>query len=592
MKPTMAVLCKKIKREFVVVFSFFSLFLLTLLIPKHISRAAGLPAFPEAQGFGSQTIGGRGGRVIKVTNLNDSGSGSLREALETSGPRIVVFDVSGTIELSSKPIKIKNGYLTVAGQTAPGAGIQVVGGIRIDGRNDTVNNIILRYLRIRSDDYGCISGSESSGDCDSGSSDTLEFNGEINNVIIDHCSMSWATDENVSFYTDGDISKNMNNIIFQWNIFAEGDRDSTHPKSSDSWGSHSMGLLMGARSFDQLIGNISVHHNLFIHNDRRNPLISYGADPSTSSTQGVFRVINNVIYNWGSDASHMRAKHGGVIRVHYINNYYRYGPDSKNRNVISCNGISEEHYGICELYLSGNLFQDKLGALSTVEAHLTNYSGGNMRVMLLESTPSLNDSVNINSAEDALDKVTNHSGANLPPSSLLSRNQYTRDLVDERLINELKTATGKIGIDNDNVRRYPNIISAETPLDSDNDGMPNVWETTKGLNPNQDDSKQDRDSDGYTNIEEYINSLIDQNTQFPTSLPLSCTPPRHFGNALRANGACDNDINMSDYATWFREFFNNETTLYADFNQDNVVNRDDLPQWINKCYETGYGCTL
>jgi hypothetical protein len=482
-----------------------------------VLQAVSIPAFPGAEGFGSQTIGGRGGRVIKVTNLNNRGPGSLREAMQASGPRIVVFDVSGTITLD-KRIDVVHSYLTVAGQTSPGQGIQIKGRIRL--RND-VHNIVLRYLRIRSEDPGCPDPNDVN-NCPSQSSDSLEFNGEINNVIVDHCSIAWATDESFSFYNKANNGKDIRNVTISWNIIAEGEKYPSYMQDT-SGSNHSMGLLMSGRSFNERIENISIHHNLFIHNDRRNPLIGGGASPSSRAGEGVFRVINNVIYN-GRLASGMRPKYGGIVRVDYINNYYRKGPNSGGLSSIHCEGAGAKHRGICEIYHSGNIVQNKLSSsISDVIPRLYSVLEAN-EVLNEIPNPHLNDGVTIVSAQQALAQVIKEVGVMLPAQTSLERNIDTRDSVDTRLIRELETATGRVGIDSDSVRRYSYIPSVEPPVDSDNDGMPDVWEIERGLNPGVDDSAGDRDGDGSTNIEEYINGLVSRPAG-PTSTPTPTPTP-------------------------------------------------------------------
>ena len=232
-----------------------------LTFPKQVS--AYLPSFPGAEGYGAVSIGGRGGRVIKVTNLNDSGAGSLREALTASGPRIVIFTVSGTITLNSN-INITNPYLTVAGQTAPGEGITIKhADIRV-----LTDDVIIRYLRVRN----------GPGDTnpDDGNRDNISVN-TANRVIIDHCSVSWSTNENTNVYNSHDIT-------FQWNLIGEGLYSSTHPD-----GIHGHAMLVYRTNTIDGTTNLSVHHNLMAHNFFRNPEVQTG-EP--------FEYVNNVVYNY------------------------------------------------------------------------------------------------------------------------------------------------------------------------------------------------------------------------------------------------------------------------------------------------------
>ncbi|MBU4431271.1 hypothetical protein KKB16_04170 [Patescibacteria group bacterium] len=569
--------------------SFLFLFFLILnffLFTNHkaVFSASNIPSFPGAQGFGSQTIGGRGGRVIKVTNLNGSGSGSLKEAIEASGPRIVIFDVSGIIDLNYDSIKIKNPYLTIAGQTAPGGGILIKGRIKLVDTHD----IVLRYLKIYSEDPGAPKAD---------SSNSIEFNGEINNVVVDHCSIAWATDENITFYNDAGNGKDIRNVVFQWNLIAEGDRDSTHSESQRDWGSHSCGALLSTRSFDEVIENISLHHNLFAHNNSRNPLVAQGASTVSSAEKGVFRFINNVIYN--SSGVTLAVQENGALRMDIIGNYFRLGPNTdtsyfRNSFIASCEAHHSGVEGDCYVYSKGNLIQNNgLGATSPAGAKVVSSNGADPRLTLL-SLPLLDDGVTIESSENALKNIINFVGANLPPSSLLSRNKYTRDSIEQRIINELKTATGTVGIDKDNIRRYPSLHSAIPPTDTDHDGMPDTWERQSNLNPESNDSALDRNNDGYTNIEEYINSLTsDFNISTPTSTSssscpvCSSSPPKSTGNAN-----CDTSINISDFAIWKTEYLqyrqtNQSSNNYnSDFNCDSQVTISDFAIWKTNYLES------
>src|SRR5699024_8447183 len=276
-------------------------------------------AFTSAEGFGQDATGGRGGKVIYVTNLNDSGEGSLRAAIETFGPRMILFKVSGTIALESN-LQINSGDVTVAGQTAPGDGITL--------RNYSVqinaDNIILRFLRFRMGDKAKHQG------------DALESRFH-KNIIIDHCSMSWATDETVTFYAN-------ENTTIQWSIIAESLRNSVHEK-----GAHGYGGIWGGR-------NASFHHNLLAHHDSRNPRLGERADKAFALTDLVdFR--NNVIYNW-----HGNSTYGGeAMNVNIVNNYYKPGPatpDSKDNRIISIDkdlNENSEVYNIWgKFYIEGN----------------------------------------------------------------------------------------------------------------------------------------------------------------------------------------------------------------------------------------------
>src|SRR5215471_8426758 len=253
--------------------------------------ALDIPAFPGAEGFGARTPGGRGGKVIAVTNLNDSGPGSFRAACEAEGCRIIVFRVGGIIDLKSE-LDVKEPYLTVAAQTAPGDGIC----LRSFNFLVSTHDVIVRYLRSRP---GISSGKEV---------DAMGVGSGGHNVIFDHCSATWAIDENLS--PSGSIS----NITVQWCIISEALNHSIHHK-----GPHGYGSLVRA------VGGVSLHHNLWAHNAARNPRLgdNYGAPPWPT-----FDVRNNVIYDYGGIASGMTGDH---LSANYVGNYIRPGPSSDTK---------------------------------------------------------------------------------------------------------------------------------------------------------------------------------------------------------------------------------------------------------------------
>jgi pectate lyase len=416
------------------------------------------PAFPGAEGFGKYTTGGRGGKVIAVTNLNDSGPGSFRAAVEASGPRMIVFRVSGTIPLESE-IKIKNPNLTIAGQTAPGAGICI--------KNYQVNfdttNMIIRYLRFRPGDE---MGKEQDG-----------FGGKGDQLIIDHCTASWGVDETFS------INKGANSTV-QWCLVSESLTKSIHKK-----GSHGYGGLWGGPGG-------SWHHNILAHHTSRNPRASGNAE------SGLMDCRNNVIYNWGFNSAYG----GEMWPRNWINNYYKYGPatDAKVRRRIF---LQKDARG--KMFLAGNF----MWGFPAVTAE--NWKGvdfqpdGDATLMTLRVTePFTVAPVQTQPAEKAFELVLAHAGCSL-----------VRDSVDQRIVNEIRTGTARFGasyggggkgiIDSQKeVGGWPELRSTPAPADSDHDGMPDDWEKAQQLDSNNPaDGALDNTGDGYTNLEKYLNSL-------------------------------------------------------------------------------------
>lgn len=269
--------------------SFLKLFLVSTLLTGNLyaNEKGGVLAFPTAEGYGKYTIGGRGGKVYEVTNLNDSGEGSLRAAIEAKGPRTVVFRVSGTIDLKSA-LNIRNPYITIAGQTAPGDGIC----IKRYPLNISADEVIIRYIRIRLGD-------------ESKRSDDAISARYRKNIILDHISASWSVDETMSIY-------HCENVTIQWCMITESLSQSNHTK-----GSHGFGGIWGS--------NYSTyHHNLLAHHSSRNPRWASGG--------GFNDYRNNVLYNWGYNSSYGGEKHQvgnpkfSDIAVNFVNNYYKPGP--------------------------------------------------------------------------------------------------------------------------------------------------------------------------------------------------------------------------------------------------------------------------
>lgn len=412
-----------------------------------------IPAFPGAEGFGSTTPGGRGGRVIFVTNLNDAGPGSFRAACEEEGPRIVIFRVSGLITLAS-PIVIKNPYVTIAGQTAPGDGICVRNYSFVIATHD----VIVRYLRSRL------------GDLSAQEADSITLASGAENVILDHCSATWSIDEVLS------LAGNVSSVTVQWCLIAEGLNHSKHTK-----GAHGYGSLSRAN------GPVTWHHNLWAHNNSRNPRLgdNYGRPPYPT-----FDVRNNVIYDYGEIASGLTQ---GVLKVNYVANYIRPGPESKAATPIHVGGPSDLSFYIRENVFEGNsiLTADNSRFFDPVMID------GKRQVQTVVE-PFNAQPVKTVSAKGAYEAVLETVGASLPH----------RDSVDARIINDVRQRKGSIIDSQDQVGGWPELRSKAPPIDSDDDGMPDSWERRHGLNPhNPADGPADKDNDGYSNLEEYLNSI-------------------------------------------------------------------------------------
>jgi len=440
-------------------------------------------AFPGAEGFGKFATGGRGGEVRIVSNLNDEGEGSLRKAVSAGVPRIIVFTVSGTIHLKSK-LNIK-GDVTIAGQTAPGDGICVADHpVSVTG-----DNVIIRYLRFRMGDRyqntGMVDGA--------GSDDALNAVGR-KNIIIDHCSISWSTDEAFSVYR-GD------SVTLQWNIISEPLNDSYHFEDGDKdFEHHGYGGIWGGTHF-------SAHHNLIAHCNSRTPRFN-GTRLGAATELADFQ--NNVIYNWGHN--NVYGGEGGNYNI--VNNYYKYGP-STNKSVryriVNPNKEEKLKVPFGKWFVNGNYVD---GAPDVSKNNWRGIIMGNKgteeekRATVVDK-PHLVVAIPLQKAEEAFQSVLKNAGASLP----------ARDTLDQRIINDVKNRTGNI-IDvqggypaktayEKTVNAWPELKSAAAPVDTDKDGMPDEWEIKNGLNPKDktDASTYSLDKN-YTNIEVYLNTLV------------------------------------------------------------------------------------
>ncbi|MEI7420466.1 MAG: pectate lyase [Prolixibacteraceae bacterium] len=455
-------------------FSFALLLVLFFVGNAVMSQTNKIVAFPGAEGFGKFSTGGRGGDVYHVTNLNDSGNGSLRNGISSAnGPRTIVFDLSGNIMLKS-PLKIDKPNITIAGQTAPGEGITLGGGcLKINA-----DNIVVRYLRSRLGDQG------------EGDEDAITISGGTN-IIFDHLSASWSIDETLSCQ-----SATADSITVQWCMITESLFNSHHAK-----GPHGMGGIVGSR-------RQTFHHNLYAHHNSRNPKVT-----GRRHCEVDFR--NNVIYNWASNSCY----DGTASWVNWVNNYYKAGPATKSsvrgrifeisNKPIEAGGINSpddsEKYET-SFFVEGN-YVDGFPAIT-----LNNWNGGidymgdASEAKNRAKKPFDFPKIIGQTAKDAYKIVLPNAGASL-----------VRDVIDKRIVNEVESGTvtyGKKGIidSQKEVGGWPALKTKPAPLDSDQDGMPDAWEKQNGLDPKDPaDRNGDRNKDGYTNLEEYLNSLVPTN---------------------------------------------------------------------------------
>jgi pectinesterase len=454
-------------------------------------------AFPGAEGFGRFAQGGRGGTVYQVTNLNDAGPGSLRDAVSQPN-RTVVFRVSGTILLNST-LKITNDNITIAVQTAPG------GGICVSGYTTTIaaNNIIIRYMRFRLGD--------TQADIDDACN---SFKGSFHDIIIDHCSMSWSIDETGSFY---DIQQ----FTLQWSILSESLFHSVDPK-----GNHGYAGIWGGQG-------ATFHHNLLADHSSRNPRFS-GSRYLGNTVTGTVDMRNNVIYNWG-DINSSYGGEGGTQNM--INNYYKAGPatpgslttssiSNKRNRILNYTSFyyADDAFVFPDTLFGGKFYIDGNFVEGYPDVTADNWTKGvqpddyvkadSLIAAARQSVAFPFAPVNTQSAPDAYIYVLNNSGALFPQ----------RDTVDRRILREARTGTadfeggayaavsgtgithpsGIIDSQND-VGGWPTLVSAAPLADSDQDGMPDIWEIRRGLNPLDPNDRNGISANGYTNLENFLN---------------------------------------------------------------------------------------
>jgi pectate lyase len=406
-----------------------------------------LPAFQGAQGFGATTPGGRGGRVIHVTNLNGSGPGSLQSACSADGPRIVVFDTCGVIR---HDVEIQHGQITIMGQTAPSPGITIRGMLHSNPYRGYLEDIVVRFLRVRPDSSKALN-DMADGICLS----------KVRNCVIDHVTVSWASDENIDIYQAQDIT-------VQWCAIEESDTEG-HWK-----GTHGMGLINGPEG-----RRVTVHHNLFAHNSRRNPCIKIGPCD----------VANNVVYNFKDGFHHDGPSNREIYNI--VGNYYKNGPDDY-RMFVFCFQDSTRYY-LRDNYLEGTgLVQDPWAEADKQEG-LRIFSKWGVKSEVAAQVPY----------------VTTHDPLRAYDLVLSGAGCFPRDAVSRRTVDEVRAGTGSWG------RRDPGMLNAGLPVgtrrqDSDSDGMPDAWEKANGFDPADSTDHRVEQPSGYTAIETYCNQLAEK----------------------------------------------------------------------------------
>ena len=510
-----------------------------------------LPAFPNAEGFGKYATGGRGGKVVEVTNLADSGVGSFRWAF-TQYPNdaiTIVFTVSGIIDLQSQ-LKVNRSNFTVAGQTAPGDGIClkghsfIVNGARQISLGGNHSNIIIRYLRSRP---GCTL-----------STGVYGFDMEnCHDVIIDHCSFSWANEECAALY-------DTKNTTVQWCIMSEGLYNAGHSK--------------GVRSYCGVWGgqNATYHHNLIAHQNSRTVRFD-GARAHDTAALVDYR--NNVIYNWVSSS----ACYGGEVEIpngfahtNIVNNFYKPGPATSSTLKFVRPDYPVSSLAVARWHVKGNIMN---GNAAKTNDNWLGVDFANIPVASRDSAKRdtafyISDSIQMQIAQDAYDSVLAKAGAIYP----------LRDSTDRRVINETKTgtATGLGSLNKLGIIDLPSAVGGwntyntyNVPTDTDHDGMPDFWEIMKGLDINNADDRNDTLPNGYTRLEEYLNSIPVAN---PLPIKLTRFSIERKNNNNHLNWSIENNIEQVNFvvekSSNSKNFASITTIISSQKNEYNFVDKE------------------
>ena len=518
------------------------------------------PAFPGAEGFGRYVSGGRGGNVYHVTSLADDGTeGTLRWALGKSGAKTIVFDVSGTIHLQSS-LDIAIGNVTIAGQTAPGDGICVADyPVAIKA-----NNVIVRYMRFRLGNKNVLLNGADGWDAFGGM--------DQENIIVDHCSVSWSIDECLS------VLGNKNTTV-QWCLVAQSLVNSGHSK-----GAHGYGGNWGG-------SGASFHHNLIAHHSSRTPRL--GPRPTTQLDERM-DMRNNVIYNFGGNGCYG----GEGMTVNIVNNYYKPGPgtstDKKGYRIAGIGIRTQSYVDTYPAYAPALHLWGKYFVTGNYNTKYSSVNNDNWTYGIINQidasgcdgtfTAETKDSIKLaepmdfvatttHSADDAYDRVLDYAGASL-----------SRDSFDELMVSDARNGaasyTGKglskgfVNSQDDNRpadaaddwTAWPTLNSTAAPVDTDGDGMPDEWEKSNGLDPSDPSDGKTIGTDGYSNLENYLNSLVaditekqneggellgfvEEEGETPVASTYDLTPETANGDWTFSNGFCITNGSGKGYST-------------------------------------------
>jgi hypothetical protein len=410
-------------------------------------------AFPGAEGAGRFAQGGRGGAVVKVTHLGDFGPGSLRAAVETPGPRTILFDVAGTIRLRSDLV-IREPRVTIAGQSAPGGGIALAGEALVIRADD----VVVRHIRVRR------------GDLSPGDDDSIWIAGG-RRIILDHVSATWSIDETLSAsarYADGG---GFHDLSVQWSIIAESLRRSRHSEGAHGYGS----LVRGGRG-----ARISFHHNLWAHHAARMPRPGNYEGPLDDPAGPLIEFRSNLFYNWGGGASGYNDDEASPIRYSFIDNAYVAGPDSVGALAF------RENNRLARAWFAGNSMN------GVVRADPWSLVGGRIPSGYRLEGPLDVAPVAPEPAASSEVRVLAHAGA------------WPRDSADARIVATVRTRTGRHIDSQAEVGGWPELAEGAPWPDRDVDGMPDAWERANGHDPAAADGHRDRDGDGFTNLEDWL----------------------------------------------------------------------------------------